>query len=148
MTNQNCGDFIYDGETIMITLNAGSTTFQPFKTGALTKPTISITKVLDNWLPVQGQVKTWVHTAHFRAVLDDTFQQFAQKHPVWVSAMFDRAFLQQNCTLLTTSYITDGVLPTADTLVTAWDKQLGPASPRVRERTNGRDYTCGQRISK
>lgn len=68
----------------------------------------------------------------WQSAIDQAYTRFAQKYPGWNNALFDRHFLAQSATTYLSDWQSANALNPA-TLASAWDKQLGPASPAVRQ---------------
>ncbi|HEX6387256.1 MAG TPA: hypothetical protein VF177_21530 [Anaerolineae bacterium] len=61
----------------------------------------------------------------WQLAVHQAYASFSQKYPQWSNALFDQHFLTN---WQSTSF------PTATKMAAAWDEQLGPATPVIRQR--------------
>jgi len=84
-------------------------------------------------LPGATKTPDWLKALAFRSILHRVYSRFATRYPEWTASLFDEFFVHHTAALLT-HYLKEASLPTPAELALAWDKQLGPASPAIRNR--------------
>lgn len=68
--------------------------------------------------------------AQWQFAVSEAYTRFAQMYPEWSNALFDAHFLAQSAGTHLANWESAKALDAA-TLASAWDRQLGPASPAV-----------------
>lgn len=84
-------------------------------------------------LPAATKTSDWLKALVFRSTLRRVYSRFAMRYPEWAASLFDEFFVHHTAALLV-HYLKEASLPKPAELALAWDKQLGPASPAIRNR--------------
>jgi anti-anti-sigma regulatory factor len=109
---------------------------QPHLTGSLIAElmlTPAVQAVVELW-PAATKTPDWLQALVFRSILRRVYRRFSEHYPEWTASLFDEFFVQQIAGSLLTSYLEKASLPKPGELALAWDQQLGPASPPIRNR--------------
>ena len=119
----------------MMTQKASSNVYRGLEAPSFNETVmIPLTKVIFRWLPPATKAPGWVRGLAFRMALKRAYASFAGYYPQWVASLFDDHFLSHGAASLLAGYVRDGSLPQPIELALAWDEQLGPVTPAVRER--------------
>jgi hypothetical protein len=86
------------------------------------------------WMPQGTIIHNWLHSLTWQAALRRAYQRFADQYPEWAASLFDEHFLSQRVAPLMAGYVEQTTLPSPAELAIAWDEQLGPANPTIRQR--------------
>jgi hypothetical protein len=118
---------------MMITQKASSSFYQRLEVPLFNNAVMPLAKAVFSWLPAT-KASAWVRALVFRMALKRAYASFAGYYPQWVASLFDEHFLRHSVASLLAGYVQTGTLPQPIELVLAWDEQLGPTTPAIRER--------------
>lgn len=93
-----------------------------------------VTEAVYKRIPRKVKIGGWLQAWVFQAALRRAYRRFAGQHSQWTAALFDEHFLSHTAGPILACYPKYGVLPSPTELALAWDSQLGPSSPAVRQR--------------